>query len=167
MAAAAPFLMLAFGAVQAVSSIKQANAAQEAAEFNAQTAQQNAQLAREKGVEDERIYRIQSRKAMGEIQSGYAAAGLSLEGSPSDVLAEAAANAEHDVLKIQQGASLQATMFEREAGQQRKKGGYAMTAGYLGAAGSLLSGAAQYGAYSDYGSTTKLKSGGSYPGQDY
>jgi hypothetical protein len=147
MAAALPFLMMAGQAVQAVGSIKAANAAQDAAEFNAQQAEKNAALTREQAADNERTYRINSQKDIGKMQAGFAANGLSLEGSASDVLAEAYATSEFDVQKIKHGASLQELSYKQQAEAERKKGGAAMTGGYLSAAGTLLSGGAKAGSY--------------------
>lgn len=144
MAAAAPFIMLAMTAVSTVSAIKQGNAAADAAEANQKAQFENAQMARSKAAEDEKQFRIFSKKSLADIKSGYAAAGVSLEGSPLDILAESTAAAEYDALKIRRGGEQAARGYENEATYQKIRGEASKQGGYLSAAGSLLKGGGWY-----------------------
>jgi len=128
--------------VQAYSSMKQGQAAEQAANYNANVARQNAIAAKNQAVEDERSFRVQTRQALGDIRSGYAASGVTLEGSPEDVLYQSASNAELDALKIRHGGELKAMGYENSAALSIMEGANARESGYLSAAGMLLQGSA-------------------------
>lgn len=128
--------------VQAYSSMKQGQAAEQAANYNANVAAQNAVASRQQAVEDERGFRVQTRQMLGDIRSGYAASGVTLEGSPEDVLYQSASNAELDALKIRHGGELKAMGYENSAALSIMEGANARDSGYLSAAGILLKGSA-------------------------
>ena len=129
-------------AFSAVGSIQQGNAAQAAAEYNAQLARQNSVLARQAAAEDERRHRVQSRKQLGAIRTGYGASGVTVEGSPSDILDESAIIAELDALTIRAKGAQAAGAFESSARVQTQLGKTAKKQSYFGAASSLLKGGA-------------------------
>lgn len=139
----APVLAIA-GAVKtgidAISGIAQGDSERAAGEYNAQIALDNARLTRQQAAEDERVFRVSSRKDIGAMRSGYAASGVTSEGSVMDVLEEGAATAELDALKLRHQGESKAKAFEQEAVIARQRGQAAQTRGYLSAAGSLLEG---------------------------
>lgn len=92
-----------------------ARAEEEAARYNAAVARQNAILATQQAAEEERVSRVQGRKAVGQVRANYGASGVTLEGSPQDVIEESAANAELDALTIRHRGVLRAMGFSREA----------------------------------------------------
>lgn len=154
MAAAIPIIIAAVGAtVSTVSMIKQGEAAAEAAEYNATQAAENARLSRAQAAEDERAFRVFSRKQLGDLRTGYAAAGVSIEGgSAGDILEEGAAQAEMDALKIREGGEIRARGFQSDATLSRMQAKAASTGGYLSGAAQLLRGGGQlYGGISRYG----------------
>lgn len=139
--AAAPLIMMGVGAVtSAIGAISEGNAAADAAKHNSQMAAQNAIYAREQAAEEEQQVRIMGRKTLGSMRAAYGASGVSLEGSPLDVLAESAATMERDALNVRRAGERRAQGFEAEASMENRKAGYAKTRGYLGAASNLLSG---------------------------
>lgn len=139
--AAAPLIMMGVGsAVSAIGAIREGNAAADAANYNANAAAQNALYARQQAAEEEQQVRIMGRKTMGSMRAAYGASGVTMEGSPMDVLAESAAAMERDALNVRRAGERRAQGFEAESSMERRKAGYAKTQGYLGAAGSLLSG---------------------------
>lgn len=123
---------------KAVGSKIEGDAAKDAGDYNAQIAENNAMLSRQQAAEDERVFRVASRKELGGIRSGYAAGGITSEGSAQDVLEESAANAELDALKIKHGGEVRAKGFEADAVLSRAKGEAAQTSSTFSAAGSLL-----------------------------
>ena len=143
----------------AVGSIQQGKAASSAASYqaqvahnNAQIAQQNAEYASQAGETAAQAQGFKARQALGSIAASQSASGLSFD-SPSLVdVREGAANVLRlDTQNVAQNAALrarayqtQATGFEADAGLQDKKASDATTAGYMGAAGSLLSGASSF-----------------------
>jgi hypothetical protein len=71
-------------------------------------------------------------------------AGISLEGSPGDVIADSATQASLDEQAIKYGARVQAGNLRFEARQARSNSGSAMFGAVLGAAGSVLGGMNDY-----------------------
>lgn len=138
MAAAA---IIAAGAItQGVGAIRESRGEAQAAEFNADVAGQNAILARQQAAEEERRVRIQSRKSLGEARAGYGASGVTLEGSPLDVLEESAANAELDALTVRHQGRVKEASFRSQESLYRAQAKSARVGGYLSAASALLSG---------------------------
>lgn len=145
MAAAAPMIILTFATttMQVVSQMKQSEMADNAASYNAKREYDNAVLSRQQAAEDERSFRVFSRKALGDIRTGYSASGVSLEGSAQDILEESAAEAEMDALRIKHGGEVKAQGFQSDATLSRMKAEAASEGGYFQAAGTLLGGAKQ------------------------
>ena len=99
------------------------------AEYNAQVAQgtANYQAARQQD---------KTRRLMASARVAVNKSGLTMSGSPLDVIADSAVQSELDHQAIlRQGAS--------QAAMDRTQGRIAQQAGYFGAASSLLSGASQ------------------------
>jgi len=142
-APAIPLITIAITAVTAglavVSSVQQKKQADQAADQAKQAARENA-----------RRQNIEARKRIGLMRANYGASGVSIEGSPLDVLEESAANAELDRLTILHGGSI-------EAGRYRAAGNAALIGGIGSAAGDLLSGAVTAYGYYDEAQTDVLK----------
>ena len=144
MAVAAPLLLMAGTTVQAVGSMKQAAAAENAASFNRVTAMQNAELASQQAMEEERSYRILARKQLGDMRANYAASGISLDASAQDILEESAATAEMDALRIKHSGKLKALGYTNDAALYKMQGDAARQQGSISAAGTLLGGGAKF-----------------------
>lgn len=114
-----------------------------AGNYNAQVAEQNAIQSEQQAAEEERRFRIQSKKQLGDMRASYGASGVSMEGSPSDILGESAATAELDALTIKHQGAVKAQAYKQEAVLQRFYAKQGRLAGYLGAAGVVASKAAQ------------------------
>jgi hypothetical protein len=136
--AAAAALGAAGGVVQAVGAIREGNAANAAAQYNANVAQQNAQQVRAQAEEEARRNKAIAKKQIGSMRAGYAASGVTLEGSPLDVLAESASNAELDSLTTRHSGEIRAQSFDSEARLERFRGTNALTSSRISAAGALL-----------------------------
>lgn len=138
-------LLLALSAGASVAgSVTQASAAEQAAEYNAQIAEQNALLAEQQAQEEERRFRINSRKQLGAMRAAYSAAGVTLEGTPWDVIAESTYTAELDALTIREGGQVTASAYEAEGRLQRLRGRQAERTGYVSAAADLARGGTSY-----------------------
>jgi hypothetical protein len=140
MAVAAPLLLMAGTTVQAVGSMKQAAAAENAASFNRVTAMQNAELASQQAKEEERSYRILARKQLGDMRANYAASGISLDASAQDILEESAATAEMDALRIKHSGKLKSLGYSNEASLYKMQGDAAKQTGVFSATSALLGG---------------------------
>ncbi len=142
-AVVAGVLALVGGIASAVGSINQANAATAAARFNSKIANQNADLAIARSKEEERRHRILARKRLGSIRAGFGASGVTLEGSPLDVLEESAAAAELDSLTIRNQGLVDQFGFLATSKLQDFKGAAARRTGAFRTAGILISAGGQ------------------------
>lgn len=139
--------------LSAGGAIYQAQAASSAARSNANIADQNAVLSRQQAALEAARHRRQSAKLLAGIRTGYLSSGLTLDGSPLDVLEESALNAEYDNMRITYGGELKARGYSDSAALDRMRARNSETAGYLGASAALIGG---------YGNYVKLKpTGGS------
>ena len=154
--------MLAGSAMAAVGSISQAKATSQqmqsnadAANYNAVVANQNAETALQAGSANEDAQRRKSAVALGQQRAGLAESGIGLNsGTATDLTEQSALNAEMDALNIRYQGQTQAQAYKTQsaldvqAAQQAKaNASSAMTAGYLTAGATALSG---YGRYSNY-----------------
>lgn len=140
---APPVILAAAGAVQAVGAIRSANAQADAQENNARLADSEAAQTREQAAEQERRYRALAQKRLGSIRALYGASGLTMDGSPTDVLQESMANAEMEALDYRKAGENRAKSLESEANSSRKSAKQTRTAGYVSAAAGLLSAGAR------------------------
>ena len=112
-----------------MGTLQQGEAAEQAAMFN-------AELREIEGREKERLIRKRGRADLSRIRAAIGKSGVTSAGSPMEVLAESAANAEMDALNARFGYQTDATVIRAE-GRSRKR------ASRISAAASLLSGGAQ------------------------
>lgn len=154
--AAAPLIAMGVGsAFQAVGAFRQGEAEAMAGEYNAQVAEQNSEMSRIQGIEDERRQRIQGAKALGSTRAAYGASGVTLEGSPLDVLEESARNAEMDALTVRHQGEMRTAAYKQEAEMSRIRGATAKANSFWTGASSLLMGAGQVGYYASGGAPLK------------
>lgn len=148
-------------AVSVVGAFSQGRQSSDAAKYNAKLAEQNAVTARQQGAAQQEQQRKMAEKKIGSMAAAYSASGVSYEGSPLDVLAESAGNAELDYQTIKYNTELRAMGYNNTASLERSKASNAMTSGYMNAASSMLKGAgslsgptvtpkADYGNYSGF-----------------
>jgi len=145
--------------VGVVGAISQGQAAKQQAEYQAAVArnnqiiaEQNKQYATQAGEAEAQAQSFKNRRILGGITAGQAASGIQLD-SPtlSDVREGSEQTLRLDTQNIMQnallrarGADIQARSYGAEAGLQDMRASQASTAGFLGAAGSLLSGASSF-----------------------
>ena len=137
----------AIGAVtSAVGQVKSGKAARKAAEYNAQVSEKNAQQALEKARQDEKLFRVQADKQIGSATAARGASGIRATGSFQQIMAESFNNIEEDARNIQLQGTRQAESFREEGRLATMQGRAAESNSKIGAAGTLLSGAASLGA---------------------
>ena len=134
-------LMVAGAVMSAVSSIQQGQAAKAAAQHNADMMRMRAQASRQQAQFNAEQQQRQAHKQIGAMAAGYGASGITLEGSPLDVLEESASAAERDKQAILYRGELAAWGYGNEATLDEFSGANAQRAGYFGAASSILGGA--------------------------
>jgi hypothetical protein len=113
-------------ALSAAGAIASGRAQAQAAEFNAQAAVNQA-------AANEAQQRRNAARVLSQGRANVAASGIEMDGSPLEVMADSAAAAELDALTIRYGGQVRAS-------QERMTGGMARSAGYTGAASTLLMG---------------------------
>ena len=135
MAAALPFIATA---MSVIGTIQQAGAQRDAANYNAQVNQQNAAAATAQGAADEAQQRRLNVMRLGVMKAGYGASGVSMEGSPLDVLESSAAQAELDAQNIRYNATVKSIGYSNNATLDTARGEAAWKAGMFKAAGQSL-----------------------------
>ena len=151
-------VILAIGAIVSfVGGAMQADADQAAGEFNAKIDTENALFTEKQTIEDERVFRLQAREAMGSQIAGYGASGVSsVEGSAAEVIRASAAAGELDALKIRDEGTRRAKAYRDSATMSRRFGAARADAQRLSATGGLLqSGGNIYGKYGGSGASTQ------------
>jgi hypothetical protein len=138
MAALAMGLTAGGGILRSYGTLQEGYANASAAEYNANLAEQSAEVELARGIEIERRVRVQGRKALGDMRANYSASGVTMEGSPLEVLEESAANAELDALNVKYESESKAAMLRNEAGLERYKAKQYRRGAKIGAAAGLL-----------------------------
>lgn len=126
-----------------IGTISSAKASSDAASFNAQIARQNAAAATAQGEANAEQQRRINQSRISSIQAGFGASGIKEEGSPLDVLASSAAQAELEVQIMRYNSSLKATGFLNNAALNTSQASSALTSGVFTAAGKGLLGGVQ------------------------
>lgn len=145
MAAVVPFLPMIFSAVgaigTAVSAVAQGERDSQMSTYNAQLAQRNAGIARDQAAADADAQARHARRVIGGARAAYGASGITMEGSPLDVLEMSAANAELDNRSILYKGELRAMGYEDTAGLDLMRGDAARQTGGERAGSAILLGA--------------------------
>lgn len=140
-----PEAFLISAAIGALGAIQEARASSASSEFNAKIADNNALIAEQNAAADENKQRRSAGRQAATSRAAIGAAGVTLEGSPLDVLEDQALEAELDALNIRYGGRLQASNFRSQAQLDRSAARSARTQGFLSAGSTLLQGAGQFG----------------------
>lgn len=137
----------------AVSAIGQMQAGQSQSEwhaYNAEVARQNAIAAKQSAEYDATRKREEGATLMAKQRTLYAKSGVSLEGSPTDVILGTAEDVEMDAMAIIRKGLITSQQYESQAALSEMSGSAAKTSSYYGAGSSLLTG---------IGRVAELKSG--------
>lgn len=151
LAVAAPYLQAAGTAFSVIGALNQGRAASDAANYNAAVASRNAVVAQQQAAADAERQRRENVLRQGQIRAGYGASGVTLEGSPLDVLENSAAMGELDRQTILYKGRLRSMGSEETAALDVMQGENAITQSYLRAGSELFTGA------------SKAKAGGAQP----
>lgn len=138
-------IALGVGAVAgAASSIMQGDEAKRAAEANARMARLAAEDARRRGATQAGQARMQGSQVVAQQRAVFGVSGVdSGTGTAARLAAVTQAAAEVDAQTLRNNATRQAYGLEQQSSEMQRQGSAAQTAGYWGAAGSLLGGAGQ------------------------
>jgi hypothetical protein len=160
-ASTAAYFAIAAAVVAAGATIYSTQQQAKAAKYNAALAEQDAKQAQEAAAYQEAQHRRNTYRALSAQRAAYAKAGVEInDGSPLEIAADTAREAEMDALAIRYSGSIQAARANAEAGLQRFQARSVQTGGYISAGGTLLGGAANYGRINP--SSPKAPSAGPY-----
>lgn len=152
MAAALPFFQIAGAVISAIGALRQGQAQSNAARFNAQVNEQNAQIARQRAAAQAAQADRETYMRLGAIHAAAGASGgQASEGSVLDVIGDVAAQSELHKQNILYEGELAARGYTNTATLDTYGSEVAQTGSYLKAGSELLGGAVNY-----YKSTTQL-----------
>jgi hypothetical protein len=136
-------LAIISGFVGAVGSLQEAGARSQAAEYNADVAARNALAVREQTRSSIIDKTVETRRQLGQLRAAYGANGMMFSGSALDVLQDSATEASYDIAKMKYVGRLKEIGYQDERKLARMERKAVRTAGYMGAATSVLSGFSQ------------------------
>lgn len=141
-------MTFAAAAIGIASNVFQTVVAVRSAEMQERIAKNNAIQASLNATAEERRLRRQQSRQMGAARAFFGASGTTLQGSPLDILADQAMEAEENALLVRFGGERQRIAFETQAAFKKSEARAALYGGLLKTGASGVSGAAQAGAFS-------------------
>ena len=140
--------------VGAISSIRQGSAQAAAlksqaagARYNQQVAEMNAQSVERARDYQTQLQREKNQRLLGAQKVGYGKGGVTMEGTPLEVMADTASDQEKDIIAQRYNYDIQSWRYRSQAGQygfeadrSTSMATGATTAGYFGAGTTLLTG---------------------------
>lgn len=139
------------GVMGAAGALYEGQAAYKAGQYNAGILRLKASQIRKKAADDEKQSLINARKIVGDMRANYGASGVTMEGSPLDVMEESIKYANQDALNIRYQGEMDARSSDFNAKLAEFQGKSARTASYFGAASSLAGGGAKAYDYAQLG----------------
>jgi len=149
-------LQLLTGGMSAVSELFAGDRTKKAYDYNANIAEQEANLIRSGANLNEYRQRKQMKSVIGSQVAAYGSSGVELTGSPLDVMKEDIANAELEIAIGQFNSEVSARRKESEAKLQRYYGKEAKTASQTKALGTFLATAGDFASKYYVPSKTKI-----------
>ena len=156
MGATAGIMMVASAGMSAVGSIASAKAKSQAADFNRSLSLQNAEITKQQTQADVISLRKKQYQELGAIRAAVGASGVTMEGSPLDVLESSVSEAELDIQRLKYSGELRARGYQNEASLYEMESKTAKTTGYFNAASSLLMGGSQAAYYGGAGAPVRV-----------
>ena len=136
---------LASAAAGAGGQIFAADSERRASNYNADVMDQEAFAAKDKAKAEEDAHRESVKRILSTQRALFAKSGVDMSGSPLLVMEDTARQGELDALTIRYGGDVAAARARSQANLMRMQGADKMTAGYIGAGTTLLTGATQMG----------------------
>ena len=121
-----------------LSGMEEAKAQIAAAKYNNETAKMSAGMIRTKATADARQIRDQGITHLGTMRAGFAASGLQVSGSATDVLADSARKIKRDELTTRYQGELQIKMLERDTNRANMEAESSADAAIMGGVGGAL-----------------------------
>lgn len=146
MAAAIPYVPYVLTAVSAVGAIKQGQAQQAAAQYQADTAAENARITEAQGNQAAAQHQIETQRKIGAAMAAYGASGVDMGiGTPGDYMADMVRTATLDRLTLKYNYRMKALGYERQSALSGMEADNARDSMYLNTASSLMSSYAKMG----------------------
>lgn len=143
------------GIVSAVGSMAAASAQANAANQQAAAYERQAAIERQTGEYEAARQRDKSIRLISQQKVGYLSAGVGLQGTPLDIIADTTRETELDVSAIRYNHEVKAQNFQAQAGVFRAKADAAMVGGAFGAISPLIKGFGGGGGFGgDFGGTS-------------
>jgi hypothetical protein len=127
--------------VAVYGQVEAAQTAKKMGEYNAKLAESQAAQIDLDSRESVKRRREQNRRFLGTQRTAYAKSGVTIEGSPLEVMAETAGILELEALDASRQATQQTRALRAQGAYDRQVGSNQARAAYIGAGSSLLSGA--------------------------
>ena len=145
---------LAATGIGAYSAIAQGQAAEDAAKYNAKVNENNARSAEYQAQAEAQQVRRRNAAILGRQRAVLSKSGVTLSGSAEDLMYDSAVQGELEALNVLYAGNVQSGYYQSRARLSRFEGANARTAGYYGAASSVLSGASSAASsYARYGTS--------------
>jgi hypothetical protein len=153
----------AAGAMSYVGQRQQAKATEAAAEFNAKVAENEAIRVEQERSEQARRTRIENRRLLGKQRALVAKSGVTMAGSPLELMAETAGELELGVLDMNRAAQAKQEQLRSQATLTRFEGAQQAKGLRRQAMGSLIGTAGQMSMMAYSGSQSGMFGGGAKP----
>lgn len=136
---------LASGVVGAIGAVQSANANAQAAEYDAAVKERNRKTVINQAEAEIGDKRRENRRQLAAVRAAYGSSGLTMEGSPLDVLEDSAFEQELDVERTRYGAELKSQGLSEDAVLSRMKAQSYRKSAPISAAASILGGVSSAG----------------------
>lgn len=129
--------------VSVYGQVTAASQARSIGKYNAKVAENQAKQVEMDAAESIRRKRKENKRLLATQRGRYAKAGVVMEGTPLELLAESAGNLELEVLDYNRQAQLEQQNLRAQGAMDRAMGSMQARGAYIGAGATLLSGAGQ------------------------
>lgn len=136
---------VASGVIGAVGAAQSASANAQAADYDAAVKERNRKTVINQAEAEIGDKRREQRRQLAAVRAAYGASGLTMEGSPLDVLEDSAMEQELDVERTRYGAELKSQGLSEDATLSRMKASSFRKAAPISAAASIIGGISSAG----------------------
>lgn len=139
----APAMAVIGGIVSGVGSLVSGMQQAQALEQQAAWQQRQAVIEEQRGKYESERERDRARRLISRQRAGFLSAGVSLEGTPEDIIADTTAETELDVQAIRYGAQIRADNHRAQAAMTSASASQARTGAIFGAISPIIGGFTQ------------------------
>lgn len=140
----APLLILAGTALTAGAAVYSGVQAHNQGKYQSALAEQNARLSQQRAAAEAARLRRDTMRRLGATTAGFGASGVTLAGTPGEVLGDQAVTLEEDSTLVLFDGAADARRHRAEGAAAAARGEAALVGSALGATGTLFAGAGTY-----------------------